>query len=100
MSKMLGLRIMNYSTNYYKCKLRYFRSAYTFNTQDDGAAMFFVIVKMVQLDTRAGFSDIKSKLENMKMYYFEHEIPNFNLQVAEWTNKISISGGKYSEIVR
>ena len=62
MSKMLGLRIMNYSTNYYKCKLRYFRSAYTFNTQDDGDSMFFVVIKMLPPDTRAGFSDINSKL--------------------------------------
>ena len=41
--------------------------------------MFSVIVKMAQPDTRAGCSDIKSKLENMKMYHFKHETPKSNL---------------------
>ena len=39
-----------------------FSFAYTFNTQEDGVAMFFVVVKMLQPDTCTGFSDIKSNL--------------------------------------
>ena len=44
---MLGLWIKNYLTTDDKRKLRDFRSTYTFNTQYDGAAMLFFIVKMV-----------------------------------------------------
>ena len=59
---MLVQCIKNSLTTYDKRKLRSFRSAYTFNTQDDGDSMFFVVVKMLPPDTRAGFSDINSKL--------------------------------------
>ena len=65
--KMLGLCIKNSLTTDSKRKLRDFKSAYIFNAQDYGAAMFFVIIKMVRPNTRAGLSDIKSKLENMKI---------------------------------
>ena len=47
-SNMLGLWIKNSMTTNSKCKLRAFNYAYTLNAQDDGATMFFVIVKMVQ----------------------------------------------------
>ena len=43
-SKILGLRINNYLANYAKWKLGDFRSASTFNTQDDESTMFFVIL--------------------------------------------------------
>ena len=43
-----------------KRKLRDFKYVYTFNSQDDGATIIFVIVKMVRPDTRTGCSDIKS----------------------------------------
>ena len=46
-SKILGLWIKNYLTTDAKCKLRDFKSVYTSNPQDDGAVMFFVIVKIV-----------------------------------------------------
>ena len=59
-----------------KIKLRTLKSAYNFNAQDDRAAMFFVIVKMVWPDTHAGFSDIKPNLENMKVSHFKHDTPN------------------------
>ena len=58
--------------------------------------MFFFIVKMVQPDTCAGFSDIKSNLENMKMSQFKHDISIANLNIVEWMNEISISGETYS----
>ena len=79
---MLGLCIKNSLTTDTKCKLRDFRSAYTFNTQDDGDIMFFVIVKMVWHDTHAGCSDINSNMENMKMYHLKHDILNANLDIS------------------
>ena len=93
---MLGLRIKNVLTTDSKWKLRDFRSAYTFNTQDDGATMLSVIVKMVGPDTHSGWSDIKSKPGNMKIPHFKHDIPKSNLQIAEWINEIYISGEIYS----
>ena len=54
--------------------------------------MFFVIVKLLRPDTRAGCSDIKSKLENMKMFHFKHDIPKAKLNILECMNKISIAG--------
>ena len=80
-----------------KRNLRSFKSAYKFNTQYYGYAMFFVIVKLVIIYTHAGFSDIKSKLENMKMSQFKHDIPKANLLISEWTNKIFIDGETSSE---
>ena len=56
--------------------------SYTFNNQDYGSAMFFVVVKMVQPDTRAGFSDIQKNLETMKMSQFKPYIPKANLHIA------------------
>ena len=97
---MVGLWIQNYLTIYEKRKLRDFKFAYTFNDQDDGAAMLFVIVKMVQPDTRAVCSYIKYKLENMKKYHIKHDIPKSNHQILEWMNEISITGETYSEIAR
>ena len=79
---MLGLYIKNSLTTDANCKIRDFKSAYTFNAQDDGAAMFFVVVKMVQPDTRAQFSDIKYNLGNINMSHFKHYTPKLNLQIA------------------
>ena len=36
----------------------------------------------------------------MKMSHFKHDIPKFNLQIAEYTNDISIAGETYTKIVR
>ena len=83
MSKMIGLWIKKSFTNDVKHKLRTFRSSYTFNNQDYGATMLFVIVKIVQPDAHVGCSDIKSKLENMKMSQFKHDITKTNLQISE-----------------
>ena len=58
--------------------------------------MLFVIVKIVQPDAHVGCSDIKSKLENMKMSQFKHDITKTNLQISEQTNEISIAGGNLS----
>ena len=77
-----------------------FSTTYTFNTQDDGDAIFFVIVKMVRSDTYAGLSEIKYKLDNMNTYPFKHDIPRANLQIAEWMKDIYFSGKTYSYIVR
>ena len=57
--------------------------------------MFFVIVKMVRPDTHAVFSDIKSKLETIRMSEFKYGIPRSNLHIAEWMNEISIDGETY-----
>ena len=95
-SKMLGLRINNYLATDANGKLRDFSSAYNYNTQDDGYAMLFAIVKMVRPETCAGCSDIKYNLENMKMYYLKHEISKANLQIAKCMNDISITGETYS----
>ena len=62
--------------------------------------MLFVIVKMVWPDTCAEFSDIESKLENIKMSQLKHEIPKSNLQIPERMKKIYIYEKTYSEIVR
>ena len=90
-SKMLWIWInkpMNTDANW---KLSDFISAYNFNTQDDGATMFCVIIKSLQPDTNAVCSDIKSNMENMNMSHFKHDIPKINLKIAEWMNEISIS---------
>ena len=55
---------------------------------------------MIQLDTCAGCSDIKYKLENMKVSHSKHEIPKANLHITEWMNDIYIFGEIYSKIVR
>ena len=91
-SKILGLSIKNSLNTNAKSKLKDFKSTYTFNAQYDGYAMFFVILKMVRPDTRAGLSDIKYNLENMNMSHFKHKILKSNLQIPEWMNEISISG--------
>ena len=62
--------------------------------------MSFVIIKPIRPETCAGRSDIKYKLENMKVSHSKHEIPKANLQNAEWRNNISITGETYSEHVR
>ena len=81
--KILGLCIKNSLTTDTKRNSRDFKSAYKFNNQDDGAEMLFVNVKLVQPDTHAGYPDIKSKMENMKMSHFKHDIPKVNLQIEE-----------------
>ena len=40
-SNMIGLCLNNSLTTYDKCKLRAFGTKYTYNNQEDGAAMFF-----------------------------------------------------------
>ena len=37
-----------------------------------------------------------SKMENTNISHLKHEIPKDNLQIAEWTNDISIAGEIYS----
>ena len=46
-SKILGIWSKNLLTNYDRRKLRAFKYAYNFNTQDEGSTMFSAIVKMV-----------------------------------------------------
>ena len=97
---MLVLWINNSLTNESKRKLRAFRTYFTFNNQDDGAAIFFVVVKMMRPDTRARCSKIKKKFETMKMSQFKHDISKANLNIIEWMNEISIALESYSEIFR
>ena len=82
MAKMIVLWINKFLANDSKHKLRAFRTAYTFDDQDYGVAMLFVIIKMVRPDTRSVFSDIKSKLETMKMSLFKTNIPISNLHIS------------------
>ena len=100
MFNMICLWINNSLTTNVNCKLRYFKSTYTFNAQYYGSAMFFVTVKMVRPDKCAEFSDIKSNLENMILSHFKRDIHKANLQIAEWMNEISIAEETYSEILR
>ena len=83
--KMLNLYIKNSLKTDAKHKLRAFNTPYTYNNQDYGATIFFVIVKIVHPNTRAGWSDIKKNLETMRMYHFKHDIP-------KCMNDTSISG--------
>ena len=85
-SKILGLWIKNSLTAEGKRKLIVFRTSYTFKHQDYGAAMFFVVVKIVCPDTIYGCSDIKTKLDTMKISQFKHSISKANLQILEWMN--------------
>ena len=39
---------------------------------------------MVRPETREGFSDIKTKLDTMRMYHFKHDFPKDNLHIADW----------------
>ena len=81
-SNVLGIWIDKSLTTYAKRKLRAFRSAYNFNNQYYGSAIIFVIVKKVPPDIWAGFLDIISKLDNMKMSQFKHNTPKSNLKIA------------------
>ena len=85
---MLGLCTKNFLTANDKRKLRDFKSAYNFNAQYYGVAIFFVIVKMMRPDTRVGFSDTNYNLENMKISNFKNNTPKSNLKIAEWMNYI------------
>ena len=100
MSKILFLYINNSLATDDNRKLRDFMSAYTFNAQDDGTAMLYVIIKMVRLDTHTWCSDIKYNMENMNISHFKHDTPKAKLQITECMNEIFFAGGKYSEIVR
>ena len=98
--KMLELWVKNFLATDAKWMWRAFRTAYTFNTQYDGAGIIFVIVKMVRPDTHAGWSDIKYKPDTTNMSQFKHNIPRANQQILEVMNNISIPRETYSEIVR
>ena len=80
--KKIGLSVKNPLVNYENIKLRYFKSAYTFNSKDDRYEMFYAGVKMVQPDTHAGYSDIKYKLENMKMPHLKHDTPKSKIHIC------------------
>ena len=53
---------------------------------------FFVIIEMVRPDTLLGCSDIKSKLEKMKISHFKYGIPKSNLKIVEWRDEIFFTG--------
>ena len=59
---MINLWIRNSLTTDVKRTLRYYKTLYAYNRQDDGAAVLFFIVEMVHPDTHVGCSDIKIKL--------------------------------------
>ena len=60
--KILILQVRNLLTTYVKCNLSTFKTYYDLNSQNNLAEMFFLIVKILHLDTLAGFSYIKTKL--------------------------------------
>ena len=64
---MLSIWIKNSLIIDSKQKLRAYKISYAYNIQYDGSTMFFVIVKMVHPDTRAGSSDIKTNKETMNL---------------------------------
>ena len=76
--KFLSLWIRDTLTIDTKRKLRSFSTSYPFNSQDDVAAMLFVIVKMVIPDTRTGCSDINNKLETIDLRGIDHYINSIN----------------------
>ena len=47
-----------------------------------------------------GCSDIKKNLETTKLFQFKYDIHKENIQIEEWTNKISTAGETYSNIAR
>ena len=81
-SNMISLCIKKPLTSDTKFKLRYFKTSYTYNNQDYGSAMFFVIVNFVCPDTHEGLSDINTNMETMRMSNFNHDITKANLQIA------------------
>ena len=99
MSNIIVLWIKNLLTTDAKCKLSTFRTAYTFNKQDDVASMFFVIIKMVLPETCPGLLDMKSKLDTINMSQFKHNLPRGKLHIVKRMNKISINADNYSEIL-
>ena len=78
-SNILSLWNKNLLATDAKHKLRAYKTSYSYNSQDDGAVMFFVIVKMVHPDTLSSCSDINTKLEKMKLSHLKHDIPRENL---------------------
>ena len=54
--------------------------------------MFFVMFKTFVPEICAGCSVINNNMETMKLSKFNNEITKENLQIADWMNKISISG--------
>ena len=80
-SNIISLWIKNSLNTDAKRKLRYFKTSYTYNNQDYGSVMFFVVVKMVRPDTHAVCSDIKTNLESIRMSHFKHDIPKTNLHI-------------------
>ena len=73
-SNMISLCIKNPLTTDAKHNLRAHKTSDACNIQDYGAAMFFFIVKIVHPATCVGLSDIKEKLESMKLSRFKHDI--------------------------
>ena len=98
-SKILILWIKNSLTTDAKLELRAYKNSYAYNNQNYGAAMFFVIVKMVRPDTCARCSYIKTKLETMKISQLKYDITRSNLHIEEWMNDISIAGKTYPEFL-
>ena len=72
--KILILWVKSLLTTYEKRKLRYSKTSYAFNVQDNGAVIFFVVVKIVCPDTSDGLFDIK-KLYTIKMSHFNYDLP-------------------------
>ena len=80
-SKVLSLWINNSLTTDEKRELRYFKTSYTYNNQDSGSTMFFVLVKKFRSYTLIVFSDINTNQEYMRMSHFKLDIPKANLQI-------------------
>ena len=42
------------------------------------------MVEMLVSNSRVGYSDIKTKLETMKMFHFNRDVPKANLNIEKW----------------
>ena len=84
-SNIVSLYIINSLTTYPKRKFRDFKTYYTFSNKCYGAVTFCHPESMCP-DTCAVCSDIKNKLDNMKMYHFKQDVSKSNLKVLEWIN--------------
>ena len=60
--KMISLWIKNSLTKDEKRKLRSYKISYSYNRQDDGSTIFFVILTMAIPNTRTGCSDINKNM--------------------------------------
>ena len=87
-SNILRLSIRNLLTADVNCKLRAYKTFYSYTRKHDWTAMVFVIFKMVCPDMCVDYSYIKMKLLATRTYKFNNYIPKANLHITLLINKI------------